>query len=216
MSETTGKNNSPADKIHWRVVGMLALILIILPAGSWYYLTKGYQYRKELLNDLQQDYGMVSNYNLRTADGQPFSFTEIKNNTAIVHFAGEEINARDATWLQMTKLHEQFDERNDILFISHLSGNTVSTAPRDTAQWKIITGESTELARIARENYRLNFPVGQDILDNSQLILLDSAQIRNYYDATDAAQVARLLEHITIVMPREEEKDIILERDKEM
>ena len=216
MAQPENNSASQKGKIHWRVVGMLALILIILPAGSWYYLTKGYNYRKELLDDLQNDLGDVEPYSLQTADGQTYGLSDFAGNTAVVNFIGSRDLQREFIWTNLTKLHEQFDDRNDILFITHVAGDPLADLPKDTAQWKIITGTEEELQKIAVESYNLKFPEGQTILNNSQIILLDSSRIRNYYDANDPMQMGRLLEHITIVMPRQAERDIILERDKEM
>jgi len=211
MSENTEKG-----KIHWKVVGMLFLILIILPAGSWYYLTKGYNYRKELLDDLKEPIGNVTDYQLMTVDGKPFDFSSIKNNTAIIQFLGKDALQKDFLWDRMIKLHEQFDDRNDIMFISHIPNADMVNLPKDTAQWKIVTGTEIELDRIARESYMTKWNEGETVINNSRLILLDSAQIRNYYDANVPFEMGRLLEHVTMVMPRLQEKDIIIDREKEL
>lgn len=216
MAQPENNPGTEKGKIHWRVVGMLAFILIILPAGSWYYLTQGYNYRKDLLDDLKEEFGEVKPYTLQTADGESYGTEDFAGNTAVVNFIGSRDLQREFVWTNLTKLHEQFDDRNDILFITHVAGDPLANLPKDTAQWKIITGTEAQLSKIAAENYNLKFPAEQNILDNSQIILLDSSRIRNYYDANDPMQMGRLLEHITIVMPRQAERDIILERNKEM
>ncbi|MGK0366075.1 MAG: hypothetical protein ACI85O_003146 [Saprospiraceae bacterium] len=208
--------NAKKGKIHWKVVGMLFLILIILPAGSWYYLTTGYNYHKVLVNELKEDFGMVPNYTATTADSKPFNFESLAGNTAVVHFMGENAVQKDYLWDRMEKLHEQFDDRNDIKFISHITNADERALPKDTAQWKVIRGTEAEFDRIARENYKMKFKEGETVLNNSQFILLDSSLIRNYYDANSMREMGRMLEHITIVMRRVAPRDIILERDKEM
>lgn len=207
--------NEKKSKIHWRVVGMLFLILIILPAGSWYYLTQGYNYRKDLLNDLKEEFGLVKDYEAETTFGEVFGTEDIKANTAIVHFMGKNATEKDSIWSLMTRLHEQFDERNDIMFISHISDADSLQMSPDTAQWKILKGTSAYFDRLARDNYKLPLKPGETILNNPYLVLLDSTKIRQYYDYRDPMQAGRLVEHITIVMPRLAEKDIILERDQE-
>jgi hypothetical protein len=208
--------NAEKGKIHWKVVGMLFLILIILPAGSWYYLTTGYNYHKVLVNELKEDFGTVPNYSATTADGKSFDFESIAGNTAIVHFMDNNALQKDYLWDRMTKLHEQFDDRNDIKFISHIANAEDDFMPKDTAQWKVIKGTESELDRIARENYKMKFKKGETVLNNSQFILVDSSLVRNYYDANSMREMGRMLEHVTIVMRRVAPRDIILERDKEM
>ena len=211
MSEAPKKG-----KIHWKVVGMLFLILIILPAGSWYYLTTGYNYHKVLVNELKEDFGNVDNYTATTADGKPFDFESISTNTAIVHFMGENAVQKEYLWERMEKLHEQFDDRNDIKFISHITNADETALPKDTAQWKVIRGTEAEFDRIARDNYNMSFKEGETVLNNSQFILVDSSLVRNFYDANSMREMGRMLEHVTIVMRRVAPRDIILERDKEM
>jgi len=208
--------NAEKGKIHWKVVGMLFLILIILPAGSWYYLTTGYNYHKVLVNELKEDFGNVPTYTATTADGKPFDFEKIKDNTAIVHFMGKDAVQKEYLWDRMAKLHEQFDDRNDIMFISHISDSNGEFEPKDTAQWKVVTGTEEEMDKLARENYKMKFKEGETVLNNSQFILLDSSLVRNYYDANSMREMGRMLEHITIVMRRVAPRDIILDRDKEM
>lgn len=208
--------NAEKGKIHWKVVGMLFLILIILPAGSWYYLTTGYNYHKVLVNELKEDFGTVPDYSAITADGKPFDFESIAGNTAIVHFMGEDAIQNDYLWDRMEKLHEQFDDRNDIKFVSHIANAEDNFMPKDTAQWKVVTGTEAEMDKLARENYKMKFKEGETVLNNSQFILVDSSLVRNYYDANSMREMGRMLEHVTIVMRRVAPRDIILERDKEM
>ena len=118
--------NAEKGKIHWKVVGMLFLILIILPAGSWYYLTTGYNYHKVLVNELKEDFGTVPNYTAMTADGKLFNSESIKGNTAVVHFIDNNAVQKDYLWDRMAKLHEQFDDRNDICLLY------TSPSPRDS------------------------------------------------------------------------------------
>ena len=204
------------DKIHWRVVGMLFLILIILPAGSWYYLSEGYSYRKDLLSDLQIEYGDVKPYSLRTADGRPFDLSDIEHRTTVARFVSVDGKSNEFGEQMMDRLHEQFDDKNEILFLTHYVGGLPADLPKDTAQYLSLTGSAAEIERIAREHYRIPFDTGETITENARFVLTDSLQIRGYYDVNDAMQAGRLVEHITIVMPRTIKADIYLDRDKEM
>ena len=48
---------------------------------------------------------------------------------------------------------------------------TKNFTPKDTAQWKIIVGTESEIDRLARTNYKLDFKEGETVLDNPYLIL---------------------------------------------
>ena len=51
---------------------------------------------------------------------------------------------------------------------------------------------------------------------NTQLVLADTTlTIRRYYDLREEQQIKRMVEHIAIILPRIEEKDLVFQREIE-
>lgn len=203
-------------KIHWKIVGVLFLILIIFPAVSWYYLSQGYNHRKELLEELKEDLGEMHDFKVQTTTGEAFSKSDIEGRTTIVNFMGQNAVMKDSILNRLDKIHEQFDDRNDILFLSFIVNADSTFMFKDDLQRKALTATQPYLDRIGRQNFKIDFRQGETIADNPYLILVDDkGRIRKHYEYNKPIDMARLVEHVTIVMPRLAEKDIILERDKE-
>ncbi|MFM8363419.1 MAG: hypothetical protein ACKOA4_12040, partial [Haliscomenobacter sp.] len=103
----------------------LFLLLVALPAGSWYYLSRGMDYRRTAIRELE---------NLRAMS--PLTVYTLKGDTI-----GEQVFGRAATVVgeldlqkkdseravaELGKIHAQFDARKDVLFL-------LLTAPADSA-----------------------------------------------------------------------------------
>jgi hypothetical protein len=198
----------------------LFLFLVVLPVGSWYYLRSGYQYRKAALEELQ-DLGKVQAFSAVTSSGDTLSEKDLEGHTLIAAFLPEEAGERKALIGQLDKLYRQFDARNDILFVSHYEAGTpldtsmAETYPlmQDTVQWVAFALSPDMYLSMAKDSYGV---FEGDRVNSSLLTLVDTASvIKRHYDSKDNQQMGRLIEHITIVMPRTPEKDVLIRREKE-
>jgi hypothetical protein len=126
----------------------------------------------------------------------------------------------------LRKLHEQFDERRDVIFLLHITGD--STAVRhigdfaeryglaDEEQVFFVTGGRPDLETLARQGYRLPFKEGESPAQNPYLVFAEtSLTIRRYYDVRRIEEVRRLVEQIAILLPREKEPEPELRRERE-
>ena len=115
----------------------LAILLIGFPAGSWYYLQKGLDQRKAIFNELKQ-LGQLRPYALNLQNADSLEFTELAGKVKIVGFvegsspadAGMQGNA-----LQL--LHDQFDNRDDVLFLLHFTEASDESVAAFAAQYEL-------------------------------------------------------------------------------
>ncbi len=204
-----------------QIAGLL-LFLVILPAGSWYYLQSGFNHRKEALAELKE-LGKVSGIDLTDQYGLRFTTADMQQRVVVAGFLPADAASQDKWAQRLSTLHEQFDDRDDICFL--ILADSVSlpdpaaflerNALTDSLQCKLLTTGSDDLITLASNTFHL--PVDEAGQPDLQLLTLaDTAQmVRRHYDIFDNAQMGRLVEHITIVMPRLPEPDIVLKRDKE-
>ena len=197
-----------------QIAGMLFL-LVILPAGSWYYLQRGFQHRKEALAELK-DRGTIGAFMLPDQYGNIFSSEWLHKRVTIAAFLPNDAAQQQQWASRLHDLHAQFDDRNDVCFLlfadSSLMRDPMEFAMEndlvDSLQWEILTTNGAELQVLAFESFYLP--------DAQQIALVDTGLVvRRHYDIMDNQQMGRLIEHITIVMPRLPDPDIVFKRDKE-
>lgn len=208
------------------VVPMLAFafFLVLLPLGSYYYLKKGYDYRLAALNELKNDYGTIPTFDLVDTDSQQISTTALKVNLVLLNiFPAAYPELQKTLGETLVKLHDQFDDRNDLQFIfqvpseqspsiSQLQAYQEQYEFADPGQCHLLATPTTTIAALNRDSlprWQLNDSYPYFFLTDTTLT------IRHYYDYSKLEDVKKLVEHIAIMLPRQEEPDIIFKRDTE-
>lgn len=204
-----------------QIAGLL-LFLVILPAGSWFYLQSGFNHRKGALAELKE-MGKVEGIDLMDQYGTRFTTADMQRRVVVAGFLPDDAASQDKWAQRLSTLHEQFDDRDDICFLLLADSANLPdpaaflerNALTDSLQWKLLLTGPEELAALASNSFYL--PAGEAGQPNFQyLALADTARmVRRHYDILDNQQMGRLVEHITIVMPRLPEPDIVLKREKE-
>lgn len=159
-----------------------------------------------------KNFGVVPDFSLIERSGKPLRLVDLRDKIWIANFIYT--NCKDTCPLQsaeMARLQNDLVDKTDVKLVS------ISVDPeRDTPQalsryaerfkadpdrWLFLTGEKREIYRIAQEGFRLSAvpasDVGQEnndsILHSTRFVLVDSkAQIRGYYQSTDAEAMKRL------------------------
>jgi hypothetical protein len=151
-------------------------MLAIIPLGSWYYLKKGLDYRKNALTLLS---GTDSIYDYcGTIDVK-------RGETIILADLGDDTEKRDF----LKELMSEFDD------IPNFYSLVVGDFPK-----KIAT-ENPELFRYQNRSQACNYAFKElSIIDTSGIV-------RRTYPATEEGFV-ELVEHLSIVIPAPEERDI--------
>ncbi|MEL6923286.1 MAG: hypothetical protein AAFO94_04495 [Bacteroidota bacterium] len=192
----------------------LTMMLVVFPAVSWYYLQQGLNYQKEARAELK-DYGKVKAFSFDSNLNKPITEAAFDGNFSVATF----INADDETittnYMQLlSRLHEQFDLRPDVKFMTHVSSkfksgdnliselNTEATV-QDKEQLYFLTGETAALEQQAIKGYRLPLE-NQAFAKNTYVALVDTVgTVIQYYDFQNEAQVRRLVEHIAMLIPKD-------------
>ncbi len=225
MSERKKKNR----KTGWIQVAALFFLLIVLPAGSWFYLKSGFDYRLSALEEMK-DFGKIPDFQLQTHTQEPLTDQDVRDKVVIANFltlGNPELRQRYGE--NLFKLHEQFDDRSDLVFLIHGLNNDSSATASDLARFAtefgildedqcfFLTGSFDEMQRLATEGYQLPLEEeGVALADSPFFALADtSSNIRNYYSVREQARLQKLVEHTAILLPAEEKKDIVFQREKE-
>ena len=192
----------------------LSLMLIGLPAGSWYYLQSGLNYQIDARKELQ-DHGKVTPFSFQSQKGQPLTLEDIEGSFSVATFLNaDDKSAQDHYFGILSKLHEQFDQRPDVLFLTHLWSNIADENTllenisreynlTDEEQIYLLTSEKEKLEQQAKQGYRLLLN-NTAFAKNHYVALVDTVgTIVNYYDFNEQDEVRRLVEHIAMLIPKE-------------
>jgi protein SCO1/2 len=112
---------------------------------------------------------------------------------------------------QMSRVYEEFNNRNDFILLSHTVMPEVDSvevmaefAKKQGAvseKWMFLTGEKKEIYRMARQSYFAVKTKGDggpdDFIHTENFILVDKNQrLRGFYDGTSTEDVDRLIQDI--------------------
>ncbi len=210
MEETTTKSTSR------KVIQLIALffLLVVFPAGSWFYLKSGFEYQKEAISELQ-DLGKVPSFQLTSQSGELLSHDKVNGKLLIVQFCDAQ-KGEDLAYAteRIRALNDNFsDRKEDILFLTHVDNAPQSElmalaekcGVKDHKQWWFLTAAPAVLENIAK-GYAISDPEKR----HSTITIVDNASIiRNHYQIDKNEDMRRLVEHIALVLPRAPEADII-------
>lgn len=198
----------------------LFLMLVVLPLGSFYYLRKGFNYQKAAWAELQ-DRANVPNFKLQDLRGNMIDSDSLADKIVVANFVSYQDLKDSDLWNQrFAQLSGQFHDRQEFEIVSYLTDKDSLAASerasllenyelRNPDQWHVLYGNSQQVQRLATQ---FKFPTSNE----PYFALIDTMVVKNYYRADQTDDFAKMAQHISLILPRAEAKDIILERDKEM
>ena len=233
------ENNNQKKRSFGDLVQTLALtaMLVFLPLGSWYYLQIGFNYNKDMMAQLK-DYGQIPAFDLYTQQGTNLSKQDLAGKLVVAAFFSNESPYLDSLFSGINKIHEQFNEREDVYFLLHHL-DSLSPAQlqeiaqryelKDREQCFLLSGNPEQMQALLKgygipqlplatdtSTYQVKHNVANSIEDYPFLVLADtSSVIRNFYEVDKGKALFRLVEHLAIKLPREVEEKPVLKRDKE-
>lgn len=204
--------NSKAKAIF--IVGLLA----VLSLGTVYFSKKGVDFRKKQLSELDKNYGQVN----FTSDYAYYNIipSTLSGKVGVISFIFEKDDI-DQAMIQLSRIHEQFDAREDVLLVTHLVREPTDTLiyidqvfernglVQDLAQWVVSSGDTEMLQSLAMEGYHIK---AEQMAFPLHLIVDPNGVIRRFYNADEPEEVRQLIRHVTTLLPRVRDADIKVKR----
>ena len=204
----------------------LFIIIVVFPLGALIYMNKGMNWRKERLEELQT-FSELSETQLRSAYDSLAGVYQEEGHIIVASFVNlGKTDLSEQFGENLQKLHEQFDQRKDVSFVTHISGEgspeqnklqpfTEKYALLDTAQCFFIAKEEPVLAELAQA-YKIERETTDDWREAPYFALVKDKQVLHYYDVRDAKAIRRLVEHIAILIPPAKEREnLVFKRETE-
>jgi hypothetical protein len=211
--ENTTKKSSVSRKI--LVFGILALLLIGFPLGSYFYSKSGYNSRVKAQSELK-DYGKIRGAYIIWPDGTKED--QLKGKVCVIHFLGENPDLTPANKQVLDdgeELYQQFGYkgssiRNDFRFVLVGEGGTsefkshMQTRPSiDFSNW-VWTGGLGSWTTILKNGYDY-YCTSENITPYPEYYALTdtSGVIRRFYNVEDRSEVNRMVHQIALLLPKE-------------
>ncbi|MEI6409048.1 MAG: hypothetical protein WCR52_06680 [Bacteroidota bacterium] len=189
----------------------LFIILVALPAGSWFYLKSGLNWHKAAVAELG-DYGKIRGAFIIFPDGEKRD--QLKGEVVVIHIFGDAPDLTEANKqiIEVNKrLYDQFGQNEFFRLAMIAEGGTtefrsaVQKIPSiDYATW-VWTGGLGSWRTIIENGYE-SFCLAQHVSPVKEYFALadKTGKIVRFYDALDEKQVGRMVEHIAMILPKSE------------
>lgn len=204
----------------------LFVIIVVFPLGALIYMNKGMNWRKERLEELKT-FSELSETQLRAAYDSLASKYWEEGHIIVASFVNlDEVELSDRFGETLQKLHEQFDRRNDVSFVTHITGERgvggrklqsfiEKNALQDTAQCFFLVKEEAVLDRLAQA-YKIEREATDNWQNSPYFALVKEAKVLHYYDVQNTKEIQRLVEHIAILIPPSKEREnLVFKRETE-
>ncbi len=194
---------------------VLFLLLVVLPAGSWFYLQGGLNWRKNAQAELQ-DYGKIRAATIIYADGTKENM--LKDKVCVLHLFGAnpDLTAANKKILDTgERLFKQFGYKPGAMedhfrMVMIAEGGTAEfkthaqTLPSaDYVNW-VWTGGLGSWSTILVNAYDLYCQKNGITPYEHYIALADtSGTIRRFYNAMDEKELGRMVEHIALLLPNQ-------------
>ncbi len=176
------------------VATAVVAILFILPAGSWYYLQNGFDYRKAALETLKPK-NNIKEAQIVTSNNDTLLTSQVfKNKTSVVYYDRQEnVKSED-----LEAILKQYENAYTFQFV-HIVPKAETS--RITKKEDLILLQENDAQSLINE------------LQNHTFCLIDTGmRVRQRY-LSERKDLTKLVEHVAIVLPRIPEKDIKLKRE---
>jgi hypothetical protein len=196
------------------VFAVLFLLLVVLPAGSWFYLSGGLNWRKQAQAELQ-NYGKIRTAQIIYPDGTKENMLAEK--VCVIYYFGANPDLTEANRKVLDtgeRLFKQFgyksgNQYDDFRLVMIAQGGTAEfkthaqTLPSaDFANW-VWTGALGSWRTILVNAYDLYCQQNNKQPDENYFAVSDtSGTIRRFYNAVDEKELGRMVEHIAILLPK--------------
>ncbi|MBL7827407.1 MAG: hypothetical protein JNJ57_12290 [Saprospiraceae bacterium] len=187
----------------------IVLILLVLPAISYYYLNSGLTIRKEALGK-KESYGKIRPIYVIYPDGHKED--QLEGKVCVIHIFGEgaDLTGENRKILDTAeKLFNQFGSNNSFRLAMIVKDGTAEfrshhqkmpSSDYVTWAWNGSLGQWRTIIENAYENFCLS--EGVKPVKEYFAVCDTSGQIRRFYNALDNKEIDKMAQHLAIMLPQ--------------
>lgn len=198
-------------------ISLLLLILVGFPAGSFFYLKEGLEFRRGIMSRLK-DYGKFPAVPGQVIWGQlPDS---LQGNLLLVGYLDPTSKeAADRYGAELSKLYSQFDSVSTIRFLTVLpaAGADSAWVSAFVDRYKFLDKTQLYFLTTQPDDWQAWIKTMKwDQANNPQIALvIDARDIKAYFDLNKDEDVKDLVRLAAMIAPRKKDKELIFKREEE-
>lgn len=211
-----------AKKRNWIGVLILLLLLVIFPLMSYFYMKAGFDYQVNARDELS-DLGMTPPMPEQTFWGDTLTGkNKGKQVSLLSYFDPSDAQVMATSGKYFSEIHQQFDDvewfRMEFM-VPEQAKSSLQDYQRDQkmADAEQVFFYATNSSR-AQVNAALYVSEALQAKVNVVALADTSGMIRQFYDLEDGKQFVRLIEHIAMMRPQEEDEreEAVFQREREL
>lgn len=209
-------------KRNWLGIGILLVLLVVFPIMSYIYMKAGFDYQVDARDELQE-LGPLPAFPAQTIFGDTLTGKDLGKQVRLISFFDpSEAAVLSTSGKYLPEIYEQFEEVD--WFCMELlvpeSGKQALENFLAEKKWQDPQQVFFYATRDTREVVNQWLHIGSELQTAPNVVALaDTAGIvRQYYDLTDGKQFVRLVEHIAMMRPQEEDErpEAVFRREREL
>ncbi|MEY3241603.1 MAG: hypothetical protein RIR11_3042 [Bacteroidota bacterium] len=198
------------------VYGVIGMLIFGLPAMSYFYLKKGFEWRVNAQNELKKDFGKIPQVPILWPDGTKEN--QLQGKLCVIHSFGANPSLIPVNKFIIDTGEELFKQfgykkeaiRNDFRLVMIKEGGSADfdtyaeTRPSASMSNWVWTGGLNNWSKVLGEGYQYYTSTQKVSPYPNYYALTDtSGIIRRFYNAEDKSDVERMVQHIAILLPRQ-------------
>lgn len=185
------------------------LILFVLPLGSIYFLSKGRDFNREVFDDLK-DQGKIAEFQINNQNNLPISKELLYGRVAVVNFLSENEDKAKEQSAQIAKVHESFDDTEDVYFISFVHEDSSRNLVDRSMELGIDDAKQWSLAELEKNRWdEMSSNVFKTESMKEGIVLVDtSLSVRHQYHGYSDSLIGNLVLHISKVIPKQKRRGL--------
>lgn len=171
---------------------VVIILLFGLPLGSWYFLKHGFNWRKSKIETLQAKSHFLKDFNWDNNQKESL-YTVLFLKTTVVNF-DDDIDDKESIII------DQYKKATSFQWLNITSDEKYNELHSSRSKSKFFTSDASAYA--------------SGILENVKYALVDTAMnIRQVYPDNSESSLSQLVEDISLIIPRQREKDISIRKN---
>lgn len=209
-------------KRNWLGIGILLVLLVVFPVMSYIYMKAGFDYQVDARGEWQE-LGQLPDFPEQTIFGDTLTGKDLSKQVRLIsYFDPSDEAVLTTSGKYFPEIYQQFEEVDWFCMELMVPQSKKQSLEGflDEKKWKDPQQVFFYATGASREQVNQQLHITNEMRSAPNVVALadTSGMVRQYYDLTDGKQFVRLIEHIAMMRPQEEDErpEALFRREREL